>query len=385
MPSPGLSDRAELVSPGESVGLAHDYLLVMRGAERTFAAISDMAPSAPIYTLLYDREGTQGRFARHPVVTSKLQRLGVRQRGFRALLPLFPAAAARLPAQRHQLVISSSSAFAHGVRIGDQAVHVCYCHTPFRYAWFERERALGEVPTAVRPLVDLTLRRIRRRDIEIAREVTHYVANSSLCQERIHRFWGREAPVVHPPVEVERFTSAEPEDFFLLVSEVVRHKRLPLALEAAKRAGRRIVVVGEGPELARLRTEYADVHDFLGRVSDAELERLYPRALALIVPNVEEFGIAAVEAQAAGRPVVGVDAGGLRETVVPGVTGELVADGDLDALAEALTYTDFTRFDSDRLRSNAQRFSTANFHRRLGDEVRRARGAPRAPVAAMGF
>jgi glycosyltransferase involved in cell wall biosynthesis len=358
--------------PPGSVGLAHDYLLVMRGAERTFAAIAELAPNAPIYTLLYDREGTGGQFDSHPVVTSKLQRLGVRQRGFRALLPLYPGAAARLPAEDHHLVLSSSSAFAHGVRTDERAVHVCYCHTPFRYAWFERDRALAEAPRALRPLLNLTLRRIRARDIEIARGVTHYVANSDFCRERIRRFWNREAAVVHPPVEVERFFAGEPEDFFLVVSEVVRHKRLPLALEAAERAGRRVVVVGDGPELGRLRARYGGRHRFLGRVSDEELEELYPRAAALIVPGVEEFGIAAVEAQAAGRPVVGADAGGLRETVLPGETGELVPEGDLDALTEALAYTDFGRFDSERLRRNAERFSKRAFQRRFLAEIRRA-------------
>jgi glycosyltransferase involved in cell wall biosynthesis len=366
----------------ESIGLVHDYLLVMRGAERTFAAIADMAPSAPVYTLLYDRQATGGRFDSHRVVTSGLQRLGVRQRGFRALLPLLAGAAARLPTRRHQVLVSSSSAFAHGAPAGDDAVHVCYCHTPFRYAWFEQEIALAEAPWAVRPLVAATLRRIRRRDVAIAREVTRYVANSAVCQERIHRFWGREATVVHPPVAVERFTTGEPDDFFLVVSEAVRHKRLGLALDAARRAGRRVVVVGEGPDLPRLRARYADAHEFRGRVTDDELARLYRRALALVVPNVEEFGIAAVEAQAAGRPVVGVEAGGLKETVIPGVTGVLVPDGDVDALAEALSYTDFTRFDSRRARLNAERFSTTAFQEAFALEVRRAEGPAGAQAAA---
>jgi glycosyltransferase involved in cell wall biosynthesis len=365
----------QLVAPGGSVGLAHDFLLVMRGAERTFAAIADMAPGAPIYTLLYDEAGTDGRFGAHPVVTSRLQRLPLRQKGFRALLPLMAGEAKRLPAQDHSLVVSSSSAFAHGVRTAPDAVHVCYCHSPFRYAWFERERALSELPRPLRPPLDLTLRRVRRRDLEIAREVTHYVANSRFCQERIQRFWDRDAPVVYPPVAVERFSTGEPEDFFLMVGEVVRHKRHALALEAAKRAGRRVVVVGEGPELGRLQAQYAGVHTFAGRLSDAELEQLYPRALALIVPNVEEFGIAAVEAQAAGRPVVGADAGGVRETVIAGETGELVPEDDVDALAEVLAHTDFTRFDSARIRTNAERFSTGTFQRRFAAEVSAAQAA----------
>jgi glycosyltransferase involved in cell wall biosynthesis len=368
------AERPAIGRPETSVGLAHDYLLVMRGAERTFAAIADLAPRAPVYTLLHDRDGTGGRFDGHPVVTSPLQRLGVRQRGFRALLPLMPLAAARLSAARHDLVVSSSSAFAHGIRAGD-AVHVCYCHSPFRYAWFERERALGEVPAPLRPALGLTLGAIRRRDRRIAARVDRYVANSSFCRERIRRFWDRDAAVVHPPVEVDRFAPAEPEDFLLFVGEIVRHKRLPLALEAAARAGRRMVVVGDGPERAALSARYAGTHEFRGRVSDGELEALYPRALALVVPGVEEFGIAAVEAQAAGRPVVGANAGGLTETVIDGETGVLVPEDDADALAEALRETDFARFDPARVRRNAERFSTDAFQRRLAAEVAQALAA----------
>jgi glycosyltransferase involved in cell wall biosynthesis len=346
----------------------------MRGAERTFEALAELAPASPIYTLLYDAEGTERRFDGHPMVTSLLQRLPLRQKGFRALLPLFPGAAKRLSAERHSLVLSSSSAFAHGVRTAPDATHVCYCHSPFRYAWFERERALAEVPRPLRPALGHTLERIRRRDLAIAREVTHYVANSRFCQERIQRFWGRDADVVYPPVAVERFTPGEPEDFFLVVGEVVRHKRQAVALEAAKRAGRKVVVVGEGPDLPRLRAAYGDVHEFAGRLTDLELAELYPRALALIVPNAEEFGIAAVEAQAAGRPVLGIDAGGLRETVVPGETGILVPDGDEDGLAEALRSTDFTRFDAAVVRRNSERFATVEFQRQLVAQVRRAGG-----------
>jgi glycosyltransferase involved in cell wall biosynthesis len=367
----------------DSIALAHDYLLVMRGAERTFAAIADIAPSAPIYTLLYDREGTRGRFATHPVVASRLQHLRLRQGSFRSLLPLYPVAVSTLSTNRYDLVVSSSSAFAHGVPVREGAVHVCYCHTPFRYAWFARDWARDELRPALRPFVDATLNGIRQRDIRIARRVTHYVANSRLCQERILRFWKREAPVVHPPVEVERFSRAEPEDFFLIVSEVIRHKRIPFALEAARRAKRKVVVVGDGPDLPRLRAEYAGIHEFRGRLSDRELENLYPRAKALIVPAVEEFGIAAVESQAAGRPVVGVAAGGLIETVVPGETGELVPIGDVDALAEAIAYVDFDRFSEDRLRQNAERFSVESFRRRFVAEVRRAQRRPAGSELAL--
>ncbi len=355
--------------------LVHDYLLVMRGAERTFAAIAECWTDAPIYTLLYDPAGTNGRFAGWEVRPSPLQRLRVRQHGFRRLLPLFPLVAERLPVGGHDLVISSSSAFAHGARAAEGAVHVCYCHSPFRYAWHARSTALAELPRLVRPVLRGTLGCIRRWDLRASRRVTHYVANSQITQRRIEQFWGRQATIIHPPVEVDRFSIGVAEDFFLVVTELVAHKRVETALRAAHRARAPVKVVGTGPELERLRALHGPGVEFLGRISDEELAALYGRARALIVPNVEEFGIAAVESQAAGRPVVALDEGGTRETVVDGRTGVLVKGGDVDAFAEALRETDFDRFRPQDAREQAQRFSRPVFQRRFVAEVTRVRGA----------
>jgi glycosyltransferase involved in cell wall biosynthesis len=349
------------------IGLAHDYLLVLRGAERTFAAISDIWPTAPIHTLLFDDEATHGRFRERDVRPSSLQRLGVRQEGFRRLLPLYPYLVRRLPVADYDVVVSSSSAFAHGVRPREGAVHVCYCHSPFRYAWHERERARHEVPAAFRPALDVALRRHRRFDRRAARAVTTFIANSEITKERIRRYWGREATVIHPPVEVDRFAVDEPEDYYLLVGELVAHKRPHIALEAGRRAHRRVVVVGSGPELGRLRERYGASAEFLGRVDDSTLSTLYARAGAVVVPNVEEFGITAVEAQASGRPVIGVNAGGARETVVHGRTGWLVPPDDIDALARALRsdYHEGALAPPAEIREHAQRFSKAAFAARL--------------------
>jgi glycosyltransferase involved in cell wall biosynthesis len=365
--------------------LVHDYLLVMRGAERTFAAIADCFPSSPIYTLLYDAAGTDRRFAARTVRTSHLQRWGARQGTFRRRLPLFPKAVERLPVQEHGLVLSSSSAFAHGVRPRDGATHVCYCHSPFRYVWHERNRAFEEVPRPLWPALRWTLDAIRRWDVEASARVTHFLAGSKLVRERIGEFWGREATVVHPPVETDRFRIGAPEDFFLVVTELVRHKRVDNALEAARRAGQRVKVVGTGPDLARLRALHGETAEFTGRVSDPELAELYARARALVVPNVEEFGIAAVEAQAAGRPVVAPRAGGALETVIDGITGVLVTPDDIDELAEAMRETDFDRFDVRWIRDHAHSFSTEVFQRRVVAELARlTRSKPASPPDRWG-
>jgi glycosyltransferase involved in cell wall biosynthesis len=344
----------------------------MRGAERTFAEMAACWPAAPIYTLLYDADAVAEGFAGRDVTTSYLRRLGARQGSFRYLLPFFPRAVEHLPVADFDVIVSSSSAFAQGVRPGPDALHVCYCHSPFRYVWFEGERAMAETPAPLRPVMRRMLSRIRRWDLEASRRVTHYIANSQITRERIAKIYGRDSEVIYPPVSVERFRLGEPEDFVLFVGQIVRHKRVDTAIEAALAAGRPIKIVGDGPELARLRSQYEGrAVDLLGSVSDAELASLYSRCAALVVPNIEEFGIAAVEAQAAGRPVVAVNRGGVRETVVDGHTGVLVDGEDAASLAEPLRDENFSRFDPVAIRTNAERFSATAFRQNLKATVER--------------
>jgi glycosyltransferase involved in cell wall biosynthesis len=356
--------------PPERVTLAHDYLLVMRGAERTFAAIAELYARSPIFTLLYDERATDGRFAGRSITTSALQRLGVDQTSFRRLLPLYPWAIGRLKLPASDLVLSSSSAFAQGVRVPEQAVHICYCYTPFRYAWYEQDRALQETPRLMRPLLRGQLRRIRAWDLAASRRVDAYVAISELSRERIKRYYGRDSTVIHPPVETHRFAPGTPGDSLLVVSELVRHKRVHVALEAARRAGAPIRVVGSGPEHAALRAAYPEA-DFLGRASDQDLVELYASARAVIVPSMEEFGITALEAQASGRPVIAASAGGAVETVLDGQTGRLAALDDVESFAHAIESIEELDFDAARSVQNAERFSVAEFQRRLSAFVRR--------------
>jgi glycosyltransferase involved in cell wall biosynthesis len=321
--------------------------------------------------LLYDEEGTNGRFADRSVTTSPLQRLGARQTTFRRLLPLYPWAVGRLQLTDSDVVLSSSSAFAHGVRVPEGALHICYCHAPFRYAWYEEQRALAETPSPLRPLLRRQLRWMRGWDRAASRGVDSYIANSQLTRERINLYYGRDAVVIHPPVETHRFAPGKPGDSLLVVSEIVRHKRLHVALEAARRAHSPIRVVGSGPDLDAMREAYPEA-EFIGRTGDEDLAELYASARAVIVPSMEEFGITAVEAQAAGRPVIAAAAGGALETVVDGETGRLAVLDDVDSFARAIATIDELDFDPGRAVENAERFSVAAFRRRLSGEVTRA-------------
>jgi glycosyltransferase involved in cell wall biosynthesis len=361
------------------VALVHDFLLDLRGAERVFAAICDAWPAGDVFTAVYDEQGTEGRFAERRPQTSFLQRVRPTARTFRPLLPLYPHAIESFDLRGYEIVISSSSAWAHGVLVEPGATHVCYCHNPFRYAWTEREATLRARNPIARPPLRLLLNRWRQWDWISAQRVDRYLANSRLTATRIERYFGREATVLHPPVETERFHEAPVGAHYLVLGELMAHKRVDVALRAFGRLGLPLVVVGDGPELRRLRRMAARNITFTGRISDARVAELLARARALVVTATEEFGIAAVEALAAGRPVIALGEGGVRESVVEGVTGTFFERPEPDALAEAVRRFDPLAIDPRECRAAAERFGVERFQSRLERIVADAVRDERAP------
>ena len=341
--------------------LVHDFLVSMRGADRVFLEICEMYPEADVFTPIYHEAGTEGRLAGRAVHTSFLQRLRPTSRTFRPLLPLYPAAIESFDLSGYDLVISSSSAWAHAVICDEDSVHLCYCHNPFRYAWNERRRAIEErhVPLARAALTGL-FRRWRMWDWQAAQRVDRYLTNSRTTQGRIQAYFGRESTVVHPPVDTARFSPAPVGDHYVVLSELVSHKRIEDAVLAFNRLGRPLVVVGDGPDSRRLRRLAEPNVQFVGRAPDHEVERLLAGCRAFVLTSVEEFGIAAVEAQAAGRPVIARRAGGALETVIEGLTGRFY-EGGADELAAAVEEFDDQAVDSSACIRNAARFDRARF------------------------
>src|SRR4051812_9515855 len=303
------------------VALVHDFLLDIRGAERVFAAICDLYPEADVFTAVYDEVGTEGRFSHRRVNTSFLQRLRPTARTFRALLPLYPYAMESLDLSGYDLVISSSSAWAHGVIVDEGAVHVCYCHNPFRYAWNAREDTLHRRGPLARAALGVVFQRWRQWDWIAAQRVDRYVANSELTARRVSRYFTRDATVLSPPVEVERFHAAPVGDEYVVLSELMAHKRIAVAIEAFNRLRRPLVIVGNGPDERRLRRLAGPTVRFAGHLTDAQAAETLARAPALVVTATAGLGIAAVEAQAAGGPVRGLADGGGRGGGLEGGTG----------------------------------------------------------------
>jgi len=349
------------------VALVHDWLITLGGSDRVVVALHQLFPDAPVYTVLADPARLPPPFARLPVRTSWLQRLPGAVSRHRWLVPLMPAAVRAFDLRGFQVVLSSSHACAKGVVVPSGAVHICYCHTPMRYAWELRETYLRSFPPAARPLASAALAWLRRWDRATASRVHHFIANSRHVAARIRAHYGREATVIYPPVDTAFFTPGPGRDdgYFLAVGRLVPYKRMDLAVEAFSRARRPLVVVGDGPEAPHLRALAGPTVRFVGEVSDEVLRDYYRRCRALIFPNVEDFGLVPVEAQACGRPVIAYAGGGALESVVDGETGLFFRAPTAEALIDAVQACERRRFAPEEIRRHAERFSVPRFQQQI--------------------
>jgi glycosyltransferase involved in cell wall biosynthesis len=351
----------------------------MRGGEKVLEVFCRMFPNADLLTLVHAPGSVSPAIERRQVRTSFVQRLPRPAHLYRYYLPLFPSAIEGFDLDDVDLVISTSHCAAKSVVPTPRAVHVCYCHSPMRYAWdqfdayFGPER-VGRAGTAVaRPVMNW----LARWDRATADRVDQFAANSRFVAGRIERYYNRRAAVVYPPVDTRFFTPgiAPPESFFLVVSALVPYKRVDVAIAAANRLQVPLKIVGTGPDLARLRASAGPAVEFLGAVDPESLRDLYRRAQALVLPAEEDFGIAPVESMACGRPVVALNRGGATETVEPDVTGWLVDAASPDAFAEAMRNAMGQAMDPAVLAGRAARFGLPRFEREAAALVERALAA----------
>lgn len=344
------------------VALVHDYWVHLRGGERIFLALTRLFPQADCYVLIRRQRVAESE-APLRLRTSALRFIPFGGRYFRALLPLYPFAAQQLDLRSYDLVVSSSSGFCHGVRTA--GVHICYCHSPLRYVWQERDATLAHTRTRLSRLVlARLLDGLREMDYAAAQRVTTYVANSAAVQARIAEYYQRTSTIVHPFIDLQRFQpvpTAEVRDYFLVVSQLLPYKRVDLAIQACTRLGRRLIVVGDGPERTQLERQAGPNVTFLSQVSNRELASLYAHCTALLQCGEEDFGMAALEAQAAGRPVLAYGAGGALETIVEGQTGLFFRTQSQAALSEAIHSFEALTFDPTIARSHASRFDETRF------------------------
>ncbi len=360
------------------VAIVHDYLTQMGGAERVLEALHAMFPDAPVFTSVVDESVLPDGWRGWDIRPSLLNELPRAEHWHRAVPPAYPVIFRGFgrALRDYDLVLSDSSAWAHQAPAGPGNVHVCYCHSPARFL-YKDDAYLG--PARVHPILEPAMRAVfsvlKQVDRQAASRVDRYVANSNTVRERIRKSYGVDAPVVYPPVDVKRIGAVadklphEPEDWYVVVSRLVPHKRVDLAVEAFNRLGLPLKIVGEGRAIARLREMASSNIAFLGRQSDESVAELLGRSRGLILPAKEDFGITAVEAQAAGRPVIALDAGGAQESVLSGVTGLLFAASSADSLVEAVKVAEQHSWDQSTIRAHARRFDRDVFMQNMRTEI----------------
>jgi len=363
------------------VALVHDWLTGMRGGEKVLEGLCKLYPDADLFTLFHQPGSVSPLIERHRIQTSWLQRLPFASRHYRRYLPLFPSAVERFDLRGYDFVISSSHCVAKSVIPATHARHLCYCHSPMRYAWDQFDAYFGVDRVgyaASRWVYRPTMTRLARWDAATANRVHRFVANSRHVAGRIARYYNRTASVVYPPVDTTFYCPAAipPESHFLIVSALVPYKRIDLAIEGCRRAGARLRIVGDGPERARLERLGGDDVTFVGSVPDEAIRDEYRRTMALLLPGEEDFGIAPVEAQACGRPVVAFGRGGALETVIDGETGVLFSELTAESIRAALDRVTRMRVDSSRLREHAQRFSREHHMQHIRDTIADTLAAP---------
>ncbi len=358
------------------VAVVHEWLTIPGGSEEVVLELLEMFPDAELFTTVYDPAPWPPAVTQRKVHASFLDRIPGARRNYRWLLPLMNRAFRSFDLSGFDLVISSNHACAKNVRTGPGTLHVCYCHTPMRYAWDETFLEGERVGPLLRPLLKPLLWWLRREDLAGASGPDVFVANSRYVAERVRRYYGRDAEVVNPPVDAAHFLELRraPEDFYVVLGRVVPYKRVDLAVAACADAGKSLKVAGDGRALGALAEQAAGQPriELLGRVSDVQRDELFARARALLFPGEEDFGIVPVEAQAAGLPVIAYGVGGAAETVIDGHTGVLFPEQSAVGLEAAIARFENIDFAERDLRQNAERFGRSRFRAEMAAVIERA-------------
>lgn len=359
------------------LALIHDWLNQVGGAEDVLAALVRLYPGAPIFTSIYDRERMPEAWRAWPIRTLWVDRLPGIYAHHQRYLPFYPLAFGGLRLRGYDVVLSNKSGFCHGVQVPRGTPHVCYCLAPTRYVWqFEayaqRENLSAGMQAALRPV----LRALRAWDYAAAQRVTRFIAISTEIQTRIRTFYNRDSTILYPPVETDRFVpimqTADRFEYFLVVSRLIPYKRIDLAVRACTARGLPLVVAGRGRDLDSLRAIAGPTVTFAGYVPDAELPDLIARCRAFLFPGLEDFGIAPVQAMAAGRPVIAYRGGGALDYVLPGKTGEFFDEQTVESLSEVLGRFEARAYDPAAIRAHAQQFDTRVFNAGITQAVEEA-------------
>ncbi|MDD2766246.1 MAG: glycosyltransferase [Candidatus Moranbacteria bacterium] len=357
------------------IALVHDYLVQYGGAERVLEAFTELFPYAPIYTLIYDKEAMHGVFENKRIYTSFLQHFPFSRKRHRFFPPLMPLAIEQFDLSKYDVVLSDSSSYAKGIITRPETLHICYMHTPMRYAWDDCQKYTQDFgfPALVKKIVPFFMNPIRLWDKSSADRVDHFLTNSQFVTKRIKKYYNKEALVVHPPVNVNHFfLSEERQDYFLIVGRLIAYKRHDIAIEAFNRLKLPLKIIGRGPELERLKKIAGPTIEFLGRVPEEELPTYYAKCRGFIFPQEEDFGIVAIEAMASGRPIIAYRAGDIVEHLEEGKMGVFFDTQTPEAIIDAVHRFRDDDYDPAYIRSRALPFDKERFKTTIKDYIEKA-------------
>lgn len=351
------------------VAFVHYWLVNMRGGEYVLEQLSDLFPQADIFTHVVDRSKISEKLASHRIIETTIAKLPGAKKHYQKYLMFMPKALEELDMREYDLVISSESGPAKGIVTRPDATHICYVHSPMRYVWDLYPEYREGLSFPAKQVFSATAHKLRLWDYASAQRVDRVIANSTFVAQRIDKFWNRSAEVLNPPVDLSRFSpKSAPDDYYLFVSELVPYKRADLAIEAFRELGTKLRIVGSGSDLKRLQADAPDNVEFLGRVSNQDLNRLYANCRALIFPGEEDFGIVPLEAMASGRPVIAYGKGGILDTVIPGKTGLFFHEQSKSALIAAVKQFEAAAlgyFNPVAIAQHAQGFSPKAFREKM--------------------
>lgn len=352
------------------VALAHHWFLTMSGGEKVCEAICEILDSPDLYSIVADPKSLSPKLKKSVLNTSFIQKLPNARKYYRYYAALFPLAVESFDLSSYELVISSDSSVVKGIKTQPETCHICLCYSPMRYAWNAFHDYTREFGTIKKGLTSVVMSYLALYDYAASARVDYFVAISETTKKRINKYYRREAVVIYPPCDVDRFSPSERiDDYYLFVGRLVDYKRADLAIKACSLKGARLLVVGDGPEIGKLKSMASRNVEFLGWVDDSELSGIYSRCKALIFPGEEDFGIVPVEAQAAGRPVIAYGKGGALETVIPNETGVFFYESSMESLSSAIREFEKMedKFDSKKIVDNARQFSKQIFLRRFAE------------------
>lgn len=356
------------------VAIVHYWLVTMRGGEKVLEALCEMFPQADIFTNVYDPSRISNTIKSHNVYTTKINNWPMSKKLYQKYMPFMPKALMELDLTGYDLIISSESGPAKGVCPAPNAFHLCYCHTPMRYLWDMYHDYFRKSNPLVKFFMKKMIPGLRQWDVMSSNLVDHFVANSSFVQKRINRYYNRQADVVFPPCNIEKYINnpRSPKDFYLFFGQLVGYKRADLAIEACIKSGRKIVVIGEGKSKEAKKYSKTGLVTFTGRISDEKVAEYLSQAKALLFPGIEDFGIIPVEANSAGCPVLAYKKGGAIDSIKENVTGLFFEEQTVDSLIECINLfeskeTEFT--ERTAYTKHVQQFSKENFIKKITDIV----------------